>query len=135
MAATVVVPVAAPVSTQAVTTTQVSNTVAVKHHATAPARTIASGSTAAAKSVKQEKSAPLQNQAASAATAGGKSWLLAVLLALFLGGLGIHRFYLGYTWQGVVQLLTAGGFFIWALIDLIRIILRDLGPKDGDYTD
>ena len=64
---------------------------------------------------------------------GGKSQLVAFLLCFFLGGLGIHRFYLGYTWQGVVQLLTGGGCGIWVLIDFIRIIIGDLGPKDGGY--
>ena len=69
-----------------------------------------------------------------AAVAGGKSQLVAGLLCFFLGVLGVHRFYLGYTWQGVVQLLTLGGFGIWALIDLIRIIIGDLQPKGGTYT-
>lgn len=64
---------------------------------------------------------------------GGKSQVTALLLVIFLGGLGIHRFYLGYTWQGIVQLLTLGGLGIWALIDLIRIITGDLKPKDGEY--
>ncbi len=69
------------------------------------------------------------------ATYGGgcKSWIAAVLLCFFLGGLGIHRFYLGYTWQGIVQLLTGGGCGVWALIDFIRILIKDLNPKDGDY--
>jgi len=62
-----------------------------------------------------------------------KSQLVAALLCFFLGGLGIHRFYLGYTWQGVVQLLTGGGCGVWALIDFIRILLGTLKPKDGDY--
>ena len=65
--------------------------------------------------------------------AGDKSHVAAILLCFFLGGLGIHRFYLGYTWQGVVQLLTLGGLGIWVLIDFIRIIIKDLKPKDGDY--
>lgn len=65
---------------------------------------------------------------------GGKSRLVAGLLAFFLGGLGIHRFYLGYTWQGVVQLFTAGGLGIWALIDFIRICTGDLKPKNGEYS-
>jgi TM2 domain-containing membrane protein YozV len=69
-----------------------------------------------------------------AAAAGDKSQLIALILVLVVGGLGIHRFYLGYTWQGVVQLLTAGGCGVWALIDLIRIITGDLGPKDGSYS-
>ncbi|MBU3676129.1 MAG: TM2 domain-containing protein [Chitinophagaceae bacterium] len=64
---------------------------------------------------------------------GGKSQIIALILCIFLGAIGIHRFYLGYTWQGVVQLLTGGGCGIWALIDLIRIITGDLGPKDSSY--
>lgn len=63
-----------------------------------------------------------------------KSQVTALLLVIFLGWLGVHRFYLGYTWQGVVQLLTLGGFGIWALIDLIRIITGDLQPKNGPYS-
>lgn len=63
----------------------------------------------------------------------GKSQLVALLLVLFVGGIGIHRFYLGYTWQGVVQIFTLGGFGVWTLIDLIRIITGDLAPKDGAY--
>ncbi|MBK6861869.1 MAG: TM2 domain-containing protein [Saprospiraceae bacterium] len=66
---------------------------------------------------------------------GGKSQLIALLLCIFVGGLGIHRFYLGYTTIGIIQLLTAGGCGIWALIDLIRIITGDLKPKNGDYTE
>lgn len=64
-----------------------------------------------------------------------KSWIAAVLLCFFLGGLGIHRFYLGYTWQGVVQLLTLGGCGIWVLIDFIRILMKDLKPRNGDYCE
>jgi len=69
----------------------------------------------------------------TAPLAGGKSQVIALILVLVVGGLGIHRFYLGYIWQGVVQLLTLGGCGIWALIDLIRIITGDLKPKDGEY--
>jgi len=64
----------------------------------------------------------------------GKSQLVALLLVLFVGVLGIHRFYLGYTGIGIIQLLTGGGCGIWALIDLIMIITGDLKPKDGEYT-
>ena len=53
---------------------------------------------------------------------------VAFILCFFLGGLGIHRFYLGYPLIGVLQILTLGGFGIWILIDLIRIITGDLGP-------
>lgn len=70
---------------------------------------------------------------AAAKQGGGKSQLIALILCLVVGGLGIHRFYLGYVWQGIVQLLTGGGCGIWALIDLIRIITGSLQPKDGSY--
>ena len=69
----------------------------------------------------------------SAAEGGGKSQLIALILALLVGVLGIHRFYLGYTSIGIIQLLTFGGFGIWALIDLILIITGDLKPKTGNY--
>jgi len=64
----------------------------------------------------------------------GKSQVIALILVLLVGGLGIHRFYLGYTGIGIIQLLTLGGCGIWALVDLIRIITGDLQPKDGSYT-
>lgn len=67
------------------------------------------------------------------AEGGEKSQLVALIICLFVGGIGIHRFYLGYTWQGVVQLLTLGGCGIWSLIDFIRICTGDLKPKGGNY--
>ena len=76
----------------------------------------------------------IANKATSSAnSSGGKSQLIALLLCGFIGSLGIHRFYLGYTWQGIVQLLTLGGCGIWVLIDFIRIITGSLQPKDGEY--
>ena len=60
-----------------------------------------------------------------------KTKLTAILLAIFTGGFGVDRFYLGYTGLGVVKLLTAGGFGIWSLIDLIRICTGSLRPAGG----
>ena len=60
-----------------------------------------------------------------------KSQVIALILCILVGVLGIHRFYLGYTTIGIIQLLTAGGCGIWTLIDLIKIITGDLGPADG----
>lgn len=60
-----------------------------------------------------------------------KSKTAAILLAFFLGGLGIDRFYLGYTGMGVLKLLTGGVFGILWLIDFIRIITGGLRPRDG----
>ena len=68
----------------------------------------------------------------AAAPAEAKSKLVAGLLAIFLGSLGIHNFYLGYTKKAVAQLLTCllGGLVcgigaivasIWALVEAIQI--------------
>lgn len=59
-----------------------------------------------------------------------KQWIVALLLAFFLGPFGIHNFYLGYTTKGIIQLvisLTVVGLIvtgIWAFIDFIMLIMR-----------
>lgn len=65
---------------------------------------------------------------------GSKSQIVALLLCWLIGWAGIHRIYLGYkNWW--LMLITLGGCGIWALIDLIRIIMGDLGPADGSKYD
>ncbi|HEX6108521.1 MAG TPA: TM2 domain-containing protein, partial [Ktedonobacteraceae bacterium] len=48
-----------------------------------------------------------------------KDWLTTLLLCIFLGFLGVHRFYTGHIVIGLIQLFTFGGCGIWWLIDLI----------------
>ena len=67
----------------------------------------------------------------SAESTDEKTQLTAFLLCFFIGILGIHRFYMGYTTIGIIQLLTLGGCGIWAFIDLIMIITGDLKTADG----
>lgn len=60
-----------------------------------------------------------------------KSRMVAGLLALFLGGLGIHNFYLGYNGKAMAQLLLStvgwliliGPFIsgVWALVEAIQL--------------
>ena len=65
-----------------------------------------------------------------------KSKVVALILSIFLGELGIDRFYLGYIGKGILKLITCGGFGIWWLIDLIMIATGKLKPKDGsEYAE
>lgn len=72
--------------------------------------------------------------------AAPKSWVIAALLAFFLGSFGVHNFYLGYTKRGATQLvlvlfgyltslLLIGlpivfGVAVWAFIEFIMILVR-----------
>ncbi|GAA1437476.1 TM2 domain-containing protein [Nocardiopsis tropica] len=60
-----------------------------------------------------------------------KNWLTTLLLSLFLGGLGVHRFYVGKTGTGVLMLITCGGAGVWALIDLIMVIMGNFKDAEG----
>ena len=73
-----------------------------------------------------------------------KSKIVAGLLGLFLGSLGVHNFYLGYTGKAVAQLLlTLIGWIIligpiisgiWALIEAVLILCSSYGSnwhRDG----
>jgi TM2 domain-containing membrane protein YozV len=49
----------------------------------------------------------------------GRNRVVAIIFALFLGGLGIHKFYLGQTGWGIVYLL-----FCWTLIPAIVALIE-----------
>lgn len=51
-----------------------------------------------------------------------KSKIVAGILQLTLGTLGIGRFYIGSVGIGIAQLFTCGGLGIWALIDGILLL-------------
>lgn len=72
------------------------------------------------------------------AVPGAKSRMVAGLLGIFVGGLGIHNFYLGYTNKAIIQivvtLVTCGFGAIWGLVEGIMILTKSgnfLTDADG----
>jgi hypothetical protein len=60
-----------------------------------------------------------------------KDWGSALLLSIFLGWLGIDRFYLGYTGLGVLKFVTGGACGIWCLVDSVLIAVNKLPDSNG----
>lgn len=61
-----------------------------------------------------------------------KSRLAALLLCIFVGGLGVHRFYAGKIGTGILWLITGGLFGIGTLVDLILICVGEFKDADGN---
>ena len=66
-------------------------------------------------------------------TTSNKSRLVALLLCIFLGEFGIHRFYVGKIGSGILFILTVGWFGLGWLIDLIRIACGVFSDSQGRY--
>ncbi|MBF9219858.1 NINE protein [Hymenobacter sp. BT662] len=74
----------------------------------------------------------------------GKSRLVAALLCLLLGSLGVHRFYLGYTDLGIFYAIIGASILFVPLMgvvlivlvysDLFRILTDEMKPKGSEYT-
>ena len=60
-----------------------------------------------------------------------KEYIIALLFSIFLGYLGIDRFYMGQVGMGIGKLLTAGGCGVWYLIDIILIATRSSNDSAG----
>lgn len=92
---------------------------------------------------------PMQAYGANGLPRAPKSKILAAVLAFFLGGFGVHNFYLGYTSRGITQLvlyliglatsiILVGFVFLvavglWVFIEFIMILVGANGyDRDSD---
>lgn len=72
------------------------------------------------------------NNKANIDPATQKSKLTAGLLGIFLGGLGIHNFYLGFTGKAIAQIVLSMCFGVGAIWGLIEGIMILTGSIDKD---
>lgn len=72
-------------------------------------------------------------RALGGATAGSKNKIVAGLLAILLGGLGVHKFYLGFIGPGLVFLLvnTVGFAITWILLFIPNMLLGIIALVEG----
>ncbi len=55
----------------------------------------------------------------------------ALLITIFLGGLGVHRFMAGKIGTGIIWLLTGGCCGIGYIIDIVQVATGKFTKKDG----
>jgi TM2 domain-containing membrane protein YozV len=70
----------------------------------------------------------------STAAVSRRDWLATLLFAIFLGKLGIDRFYTGSIGLGIFKLLTCGGFGIWYIVDIVLIAVGSYRDGDGNLV-
>ncbi|PXA03283.1 hypothetical protein DDZ13_12720 [Coraliomargarita sinensis] len=85
-----------------------------------------------------EENVPQEPAAPAAKPAGADKKIVAGILAIVLGALGIHKFILGYTKEGVIMLLVSVltlGLFAWVMgiIGLVEGIMY-LTKSDEEFV-
>lgn len=108
----------------------------------APNNTAARGAQGAAYAQQENPCSPSSTQASDSnvyvhfvsSNVSSKSRLLTLLLCIFLGFFGVHRFYLGRIGIGLLYLFTLGLFGYGWLIDIILAALGRIKDKQGNYV-
>ena len=72
-----------------------------------------------------------QVKAPSNSEPSDKDFVTTLLICIFLGGLGVHRFFVDKMGTGVLMLVTLGGLGIWWIIDILLIVTGSFEDSEG----
>ena len=75
--------------------------------------------------------APPKQQSYRNVVCSPKSKGVALILCIFLGPLGIHRFYVGKVGSGILYLFTCGLFCIGWIVDIFLILFGSFKDSNG----
>ena len=80
---------------------------------------------------KAEKAWENLDKAPSNSEPSDKDFVITLLICVFLGGLGVHRFFVDKIGTGVLMLVTLGGLGLWWIIDIILIVTGSFEDSEG----
>lgn len=74
---------------------------------------------------------PIMRDVETLAKKMNPEWIITLLFVIFLGFLGVHRFYNGKIGTGILMIITLGGLGIWTFIDFIIIVMGRFKDSNG----
>lgn len=74
----------------------------------------------------------METQIVAVENVSPKNWILCLLLCIFFGVLGFHRFYVGKWGTGLIYLITGGIFSLGVLFDIFLLATKQFTDADGD---
>lgn len=88
-------------------------------------------SSAPKKAVSSSRTSGTTHNYSGGGSANSKNTIVELILCLFLGWAGVHKFYIGKKRLGILYLLTFGLFAIGWWGDLFSLILKNFGKNKG----
>jgi TM2 domain-containing membrane protein YozV len=55
-----------------------------------------------------------------------RNYFVALILSIFVGWMGVDRFYVNHIGLGILKLITCGGLGIWWFVDIIMFATKNI---------
>lgn len=82
----------------------------------------------------EENNFQVSDQAINSRENSEKNFETCLLLFIFLGWIGAHRFYVGKIGTAILYIITLNGLWIWWIVDLITILTRNFKDNEGKFV-